>query len=105
MKEVDERVLITRRNINAKAFGYAFFALWGIISFKMFVLHQSPKEYSDIFLLTMALSAYVLTNDIRSGVFQDSKEKSSNKVVSLFIELTSVIAFPFIFRFSKYLPG
>lgn len=99
MRELDERILITRRSINAKAFGYTYFALWGIIIYRMFVLHQTPNEYTDIMLLTIGLSVYVVVNNINSGVFHDTKKKSKNKVISLLFEPIYFIGFIFVFRF------
>lgn len=99
MKELDERVSRTKQSINSRAFGYAFIALWAIISYRMFILRQTPSEYADIILLTIGLSSFVVISTVRQGVFVSSKRKEKNKVLSRILEIVYLIAFIFAFRF------
>lgn len=93
MRELDERVITIRQKISSKAFGYALIALWGMISYRMFILHQTTSEYADILLLALGLSVYILINTISSGVYGSSTKKLNNKFIGLILEFIFLIGF------------
>lgn len=102
MKVIDERIQETRQKINSKAFGLAFYSLWAIIMYRMFVLQQSPQDYGDIFLLTIGLSAYIGINNVKAGSFTGRPPKNMNLLATLGLEVVYLILFSLAF---KYLTG
>lgn len=82
-KIVDERIITEKRKINSKAFGICFLALWGILLFRQFILHQNIVEYVDIFLLTIGLSIYVTVNSVVKGLYLTNRNKPVRKKVNL----------------------
>jgi len=82
MKRIeDERIIAEKRRINSSAFGICFMALWGILLFRQFVLHQHISEYLDIFLLTMGLSVYITVNNVLKGLYLTYRSKKAKKRV------------------------
>lgn len=80
MKRIeDERILAGKRQINSSAFGICFLALWGILLYRQFVLHQGIREYADIFMLTVGISLYVVISNIQQGLYYSYRSKSTKK--------------------------
>jgi len=97
MKKIqDERIINGRRKINSDAFGICFIALWGIILYRQFILHQNPSEYRDIFLLAIGISIYVNVNNVFSGFYSTDGRKTSNKKVIFIGALVGSITFTVI---------
>ncbi|KUO74957.1 MAG: hypothetical protein APF77_06255 [Clostridia bacterium BRH_c25] len=92
-KIVDERILTGKRRINSSAFGICFLALWGILLYRQFVLQQSLREYSDIFLLTVGISLYVVINNILQGFYYTYRNNSTKKKAMVIGALTGTIVF------------
>jgi uncharacterized BrkB/YihY/UPF0761 family membrane protein len=94
MKKIeDERIITEKRKINSRAFGICFLALWGILLFRQFILHQNIVEYADIFLLTIGLSIYVTVNSVVKGLYLTYRNKSVRKKVNLIGAFTGSIVF------------
>jgi type IV secretory pathway TraG/TraD family ATPase VirD4 len=84
MKRIeDERIITEKRKINSKAFGICFLALWGILIYRQFVLHQNIIEYIDVFLLTIGISIYVTINNVFKGFYLTYRKKNVKKKVNL----------------------
>ncbi len=96
--KVDERVIGVRDKINSKAFEICYIGLWLMISYRMFVLKQSPSEYGDIFILAVIVSAFVVINMVLKGVFT-STPKVSNKLSTVVLNVLYIISFILIFIF------
>lgn len=83
-KQLDERVLQERRQINSSAFSIALIGLWIILDVRLFIQKQSITEFLDIFILTMVLSVYVLVRIILKGHYTvETQGKSLNKIFYL----------------------
>lgn len=97
MKQIDERVLTIKKDINSKAFSITYFALWALIAYRMFILNQDPKEYNDLFILTIGISVFVILNTVLSGVY--GQEKVINKKKRVVAEIGFLAVFMFFFYF------
>ncbi len=94
MKRIeDERIITEKRKINSKAFGICFLALWGILIYRQFVLHQNIIEYIDVFLLTISISIYVTVNNVFKGFYLTYRKKNIRKKVNLIGALVGSITF------------
>jgi L-lactate permease len=93
MKRIeDERILNEKMKINSRAFGLCLIALWGIILFRQFILHQQTKEYIDIFLLTISISIFVTFNNVFKGFYLTYRDKK----MKIRINLISAIVATFV---------
>jgi len=78
-KIIDERIIAGKRKINSSAFGICFLALWGILLYRQFMLHQDIREYADIFLLTIGISIYVVVSNILQGFYYTYRSRRTQK--------------------------
>jgi len=92
-KIIDERIIAGKRKINSSAFGICFLALWGILLYRQFMLHQDIREYADIFLLTVGISIYVVVSNILQGFYYTYRSRSTQKKTLLIGALTGTIVF------------
>ncbi len=94
MKRIeDERIIAEKRRINSSAFGICFLALWGILLFRQFVLHQNINEYLDIFLLTIGLSIYITVNNVLKGLYLTYRDRKMKRKAVLIGAMTGTAVF------------
>jgi uncharacterized BrkB/YihY/UPF0761 family membrane protein len=97
MKRIeDERIISEKRKINSNAFGICFLALWGMLIFRQFVLHQDIAEYADIFLLAIGLSIYVTVNSAVKGLYLTYRSKPVKKRTNFIGAVAGAIAFALV---------
>lgn len=67
-KQIDERILATKRRVTASGFQIFFFGLLIILLYRQFYLGQEFKDYGDIFVLWLLGSFYVTIRGSLSGL-------------------------------------
>ncbi len=67
-KQVDERILATKRRVTAGGFQILFLGLLIILLYRQFYLGQEFKDYGDIFVLWLLGSFYVTIRGSLSGL-------------------------------------
>lgn len=82
------------------AFTICFYSLWGILLYRHFILDQALKDYADIFILTLVISAYVTITSVFKGAFINLNEKIyMKKTTRFFLEFIYFSAFILFFSF------
>lgn len=96
----DERLNAIKKEANSKAFGLCFIGLWLIIFYRQFILQQAPKEYSDIFLLVIGVSVYLIANIVlKGGYSQDYDQTKKNPLLNILLNLIYLAIFIAFFAF------
>lgn len=86
-RQVDERIIETRRKVSARGF---YLLLWGlliILLYRQFYLGQEFSDYGDIFVIWLIASFYVTIAGTLSGLKLFGTRKTN------FILVPTVIAF------------
>lgn len=89
-KQVDERIVETRRKIASQGFSFFLLGLMLILLYRQFYLEQEFKDYGDIFVLWILGCLYVTVGGALSGLKLFGERKINLWLVPVIIATTTL---------------